>query len=95
MDFPSDFHAAIPSNRVGSAPIFLAPILPHLIVALELEAKIDAAKLAHAPTSESIQGISGLLAKATKILADATGGIPTYDQRQYEIVRLLHACKFY
>lgn len=29
-----------------------------------------------------------LLAKATKALADATGSIPTYDQKQYEIVRV-------
>ncbi|KJA25353.1 hypothetical protein HYPSUDRAFT_424620 [Hypholoma sublateritium FD-334 SS-4] len=48
-------------------------------------AKIEAAKLAPAPTQESFQDISVLLSKATKILADATGGIPTYDQRQYEI----------
>lgn len=92
MDFPANIHAGIPSNRVGSvAHVSLAPIPPHLNVAVELEDKIKAAKLDPAPTPESLQEISVLLAKATKTLADATGGIPTYDQRQYEIVRFLHA----
>ncbi|KAF9476038.1 hypothetical protein BDN70DRAFT_863858 [Pholiota conissans] len=49
----------------------------------ELEGKLEAAK--STPTPVLLQELSVLLAKATKILADATGSIPTYDQKQYEI----------
>ncbi|PPQ77110.1 hypothetical protein CVT25_010804 [Psilocybe cyanescens] len=51
----------------------------------ELESQISAAKNTPSPPQETIQDLSVLLAKATKALADATGSIPSYDQKQYEI----------
>ncbi|KDR74955.1 hypothetical protein GALMADRAFT_249908 [Galerina marginata CBS 339.88] len=51
----------------------------------DLESQISTAKSTASPPPEIIQGLSVSLAKATKALADATGSIPSYDQKQYEI----------
>ncbi|KAF8802360.1 TBCC-domain-containing protein [Phlegmacium glaucopus] len=51
----------------------------------DLESRIDVAKALDSPSQELIQELSVLLAKITKSLADATGSIPSYDQKQYEI----------
>lgn len=53
---------------------------------LELETKLESARSMPSPTPAVLQELSVLLAKATKTLADATGSIPTYDQKQHEIV---------
>jgi hypothetical protein len=54
---------------------------------LDLESRVDAAKaLVDLPPQELIHELSALLAKMTKSLADATGSIPSYDQKQFEIV---------
>lgn len=53
---------------------------------LDLESRIDAAKALDSPHQEMIQELSVLLAKITKSLADATGSIPSYDQKQFEWV---------
>ncbi|PPQ96074.1 hypothetical protein CVT26_004706 [Gymnopilus dilepis] len=50
----------------------------------ELESQIAAARTVQSPSADAIQTLSLLLAKATKALADATGSLPTYDQKQYE-----------
>ncbi|KAF8958938.1 tubulin binding cofactor C-domain-containing protein [Flammula alnicola] len=51
----------------------------------ELESRIEAAKAVPSPPPDVLQELTLLLGKATKALADATGSIPTYDQKQYEI----------
>ena len=51
-----------------------------------MESRIDAAKALDLPSQEVIHELSALLAKMTKSLADATGSIPSYDQKQFEIV---------
>ncbi|KAF8153247.1 tubulin binding cofactor C-domain-containing protein [Crassisporium funariophilum] len=48
----------------------------------DLESRIIAAK---SPLPDVVQELSVLLAKMTKALADATGSIPSYDQKQYEL----------
>ena len=53
---------------------------------LDLESRVDAAKALDLPPQELIHELSALLAKITKSLADATGSIPSYDQKQLEIV---------
>lgn len=53
---------------------------------LDLESRIDAAKALDLPPQELIQDLSASLVKITKSLADATGSIPSYDQKQFEIV---------
>ncbi|KAJ7130229.1 tubulin binding cofactor C-domain-containing protein [Mycena epipterygia] len=50
----------------------------------ELESRVDLAKSSK-PTADSLQILSVDLAKLTKTLADATGSLPSYDQRQYEL----------
>ena len=53
---------------------------------LDLESRVDAVKALDLRPQELIQELSALLAKITKSLADATGSIPSYDQKQFEIV---------
>ena len=53
---------------------------------LDLESRVDAVKELDLPPQELIHELSALLAKMTKSLADATGSIPSYDQKQFEIV---------
>ncbi|KAJ7075112.1 tubulin binding cofactor C-domain-containing protein [Mycena belliarum] len=49
----------------------------------ELESRVDLVK---APiTADALNTLSSDLAKLTKTLADATGSVPSYDQRQYEL----------
>ncbi|KAF9045246.1 tubulin binding cofactor C-domain-containing protein [Panaeolus papilionaceus] len=51
----------------------------------DLESRIESAKSGGSVTQETITELSILLAKATRALADATGSIPSYDQKQYEL----------
>jgi len=51
----------------------------------DLESRVDAAKALDLPPQELIHELSALLAKMAKSLADATGSIPSYDQKQFEI----------
>lgn len=60
---------------------------------LDLESRIDAAKALDSPPQEVIHELSALLAKMTKSLADATGSIPSYDQKQFEIVGMQYLSK--
>lgn len=53
---------------------------------IELATRIEAAK-SSSPTQDVLQNITVDLAKMTKNLAEATGSLPSYDQRQYENVR--------
>ncbi|KAK7042428.1 tubulin-folding cofactor C [Favolaschia claudopus] len=50
----------------------------------ELESRVEASKSTQ-PTTDALQALSVELAKLTKTLSDATGSIPSYDQRQYEL----------
>ncbi|KAJ6511275.1 tubulin binding cofactor C-domain-containing protein [Mycena vitilis] len=50
----------------------------------ELESRVDLAKSSKI-TADALQDLSLDLAKLTKTLADATGSLPSYDQRQYEL----------
>ncbi|KAK7019844.1 tubulin-folding cofactor C [Favolaschia claudopus] len=50
----------------------------------ELESRVEALKSTQ-PTTDALQTLSVELAKLTKTLSDATGSIPSYDQRQYEL----------
>ncbi|KAF9557807.1 TBCC-domain-containing protein [Agrocybe pediades] len=51
----------------------------------ELETQITAVKSASSSSANDVQQLSVLLAKAAKALADATGSLPSYDQKQYEL----------
>ncbi|KNZ81114.1 Tubulin-specific chaperone C [Termitomyces sp. J132] len=51
---------------------------------LDLEARINDAKSNTTISEELLQDLSIELARLVKSLADATGSIPRYDQRQYE-----------
>ncbi|KIY49822.1 hypothetical protein FISHEDRAFT_40833 [Fistulina hepatica ATCC 64428] len=51
----------------------------------ELQSDIDASINAASPSSVDIHSFSLRLQALTKTLADATGSIPTYDQRQFEM----------
>ncbi|KAJ7747901.1 tubulin binding cofactor C-domain-containing protein [Mycena maculata] len=50
----------------------------------ELESRVDLAKSTNI-TADALQSLSVDLAKLTKTLAGATGSLPGYDQRQYEL----------
>ncbi|KAJ6588376.1 tubulin binding cofactor C-domain-containing protein [Mycena capillaripes] len=50
----------------------------------ELESRVDLAKSTKI-TADALQVLSVDLSKLTKTLADATGSLPSYDQRQYEL----------
>ncbi|KAJ7337352.1 tubulin binding cofactor C-domain-containing protein [Mycena albidolilacea] len=50
----------------------------------ELESRVDLAKSSKI-TADALQTLSSDLAKLTKTLSDATGSLPSYDQRQYEL----------
>ncbi|KAJ7028721.1 tubulin binding cofactor C-domain-containing protein, partial [Mycena alexandri] len=50
----------------------------------ELESRVESAKSTKI-TADALQTLSVDLAKLTKTLADATGSLPSYDQRQYEL----------
>ncbi|KAF8208225.1 TBCC-domain-containing protein [Mycena galopus ATCC 62051] len=50
----------------------------------ELESRVDSAK-STTITADALQTLSLDLAKLTKTLSDATGSLPSYDQRQYEL----------
>jgi hypothetical protein len=54
----------------------------------ELESRVELAKSTKI-TADDLQILSLDLAKLTKTLVDATGSLPSYDQRQYELVRVL------
>jgi hypothetical protein len=58
-----------------------------------LESRVDAVKALDLPPQELINELSVLLAKMTKSLADATGSIPSYDQKQFEIVGMQYLIK--
>lgn len=58
-----------------------------------MESRVDAVKALDLPPQEVIHELSGLLAKMTKSLADATGSIPSYDQKQFEIVGMRYLSK--
>lgn len=62
----------------------------HLILktprSTDLESQIDVAKSNPPVSSELLQKFSVQLAILSKDLADATGSLPSYDQRQYELV---------
>ena len=60
---------------------------------LDLESRVDAVKALDLPSQELIHDLSALLAKMTKSLADATGSIPSYDQKQFEIVGMQYLSK--
>ncbi|KAJ7151461.1 tubulin binding cofactor C-domain-containing protein [Mycena crocata] len=49
----------------------------------ELESRVESTK--STITADALQNLSTDLAKLTKTLADATGSLPSYDQRQYEL----------
>ncbi|KAJ6613567.1 tubulin binding cofactor C-domain-containing protein [Mycena sp. CBHHK59/15] len=52
----------------------------------ELEWRVEATRSTNAAVSgDALQNISVDLARLTKTLADATGSLPSYDQRQYEL----------
>ncbi|KAJ7704350.1 tubulin binding cofactor C-domain-containing protein [Mycena rosella] len=51
---------------------------------IELESRVESAK-ATTTTADGLNALSLDLAKLTKTLADATGSLPSYDQRQYEL----------
>ncbi|KAJ7756945.1 tubulin binding cofactor C-domain-containing protein [Mycena metata] len=50
----------------------------------ELESRVESVKSTKI-TADVLQTLSVDLAKLTKTLADATGSLPSYDQRQYEL----------
>ncbi|KAJ7865261.1 tubulin binding cofactor C-domain-containing protein [Mycena leptocephala] len=50
----------------------------------ELESRVESAKSTKI-TADALQILSLDLAKLTKTLVDATGSLPSYDQRQYEL----------
>ncbi|KAH9481509.1 Tubulin-folding cofactor C [Psilocybe cubensis] len=50
----------------------------------DLESQISAAKTTSPLPQETLQDLAVSLAKAAKALADATGSLPSYDQKQYE-----------
>ncbi|KAJ7507210.1 tubulin binding cofactor C-domain-containing protein [Mycena galericulata] len=50
----------------------------------ELESRVESAK-STTITADGLQSLSVDFAKLTKTLADATGSLPSYDQRQYEL----------
>lgn len=60
---------------------------------LDLESRVDAVKALDLRPQELIQELSALLVKITKSLADATGSIPSYDQKQFEIVGMQYLSK--
>ncbi|KAG5639734.1 hypothetical protein H0H81_000014 [Sphagnurus paluster] len=49
-----------------------------------LESRVEVAKSSPSITEELLQELSIALSRLTKDLADATGSLPSYDQRQYE-----------
>jgi len=51
-----------------------------------LEHQVKAAKAQGSPSQDTLQTLSVSLAKITKALVDATGLIPSYDQKQHENV---------
>lgn len=94
LDIFPFFHPSISGYAFWSATnsdLFLVFLLNDIIGAeLDLESRVDAAKaLTDLPPQELIHELSALLAKMTKSLADATGSIPSYDQKQFEIVGIL------
>ncbi|KAF5350545.1 hypothetical protein D9756_008724 [Leucocoprinus leucothites] len=56
---------------------------------LELEKRLESLKAS--PTPDAIQALSADIAKLAKTLSDATGSLPSYDQKLYETACQLHA----
>lgn len=87
--FSQSFTHEFQAMRSGlQHPLYFAESRRLNIWILELVSRIEAIKAQGSPSQDSLQDLSVSLAKMTKALGDATGQIPSYDQKQYENVRL-------
>ncbi|KAF9233910.1 tubulin binding cofactor C-domain-containing protein [Melanogaster broomeanus] len=55
------------------------------VTASELATRLDALKSSSIASSDAVQAIASDLSRLTKSLSDATGSLPSYDQRQCEL----------